>query len=126
MTSLMPLKTISATIFYSVPALYEVLSDYHRTDRVNWKKIKVLVSGADALLEDTSRGWEQRTGVKIHEGWGMTETTSVGIVSPYGKPKTGSFGVPMSSCVAAIADPASDDFLPVGETGELALQRVLK
>lgn len=116
------IENYGATIFYSVPALYEVLRDYHRTDRVNWKKIKVLVSGADALLEDTSRGWEKRTGVKIHEGWGMTETTSVGIVSPYGRPKTGSFGVPMSSCVAAILDPAEDKFLPIGETGELAFK----
>ncbi|MCX6007596.1 MAG: AMP-binding protein [Chloroflexi bacterium] len=116
------IENYGATIFYSVPALYEVLRDYHRTDRVNWKRIKVLVSGADALLEDTSRGWEQRTGVKIHEGWGMTETTSVGIVSPYGRPKTGSFGVPMPSCVAAIVDPAEDKFLPIGETGELAFK----
>jgi len=116
------IENYGATIFYSVPALYEVLRDYHRTDRVNWKKIKVLVSGADALLEDTSKGWEQRTGVKIHEGWGMTETTSVGIVSPYGRPKTGSFGVPMSSCIAAILDPAEDKFLPIGETGELAFK----
>jgi len=116
------IESYGATIFYSVPALFEVLRDYHRTDRVNWKKIKVLVSGADALLEDTARGWEKRTGVKIHEGWGMTETTSVGIVSPYGRPKIGSFGVPMSSCVAAILDPAKDEFLPLGETGELAFK----
>jgi len=116
------IENYGATIFYSVPALYEVLRDYHRTDRVNWKKIKVLVSGADALLEDTAKGWEKRTGTKIHEGWGMTETTSVGIVSPYGRPKIGSFGVPMSSCVAAILDPAKDEFLPLGETGELAFR----
>jgi len=116
------IENYGATIFYSVPALYEVLRDYHRTDRVNWKKIKVLVSGADALLEDTARGWEKRTGVKIHEGWGMTETTSVGIVSPYGRPKIGSFGVPMSGCVAAILDPAKAEFLPLGETGELAFK----
>ena len=116
------IESYGATIFYSVPALFEVLRDYHRTNRVNWKKIKVLVSGADALLEDTARGWEKRTGVKIHEGWGMTETTSVGIVSPYGRPKIGSFGVPMPSCVAAILDPAKDEFLPLGETGELAFK----
>ena len=116
------IESYGATIFYSVPALFEVLRDYHRTDRVNWKKLKVLVSGADALLEDTARGWEKRTGVKIHEGWGMTETTSVGIVSPYGRPKIGSFGVPMSGCVAGILDPAKDEFLPMGETGELAFK----
>jgi len=116
------IENYGATIFYSVPALFEVLRDYHRTDRVNWKKLKVLVSGADALLEDTARGWEKRTGVKIHEGWGMTETTSVGIVSPYGRPKIGSFGVPMSGCIASILDPDSDEFLALGETGELAFK----
>jgi long-chain acyl-CoA synthetase len=116
------METHHATIFYSVAALYEYLRDYHRTDRVNWKRVKVLVSGADILLEDTAKGWEKRTGTKIHEGWGMTETTSVGIVNPYGKTKVGSFGVPLPNTVAAIIDPNSDKFLPVGEIGELVIK----
>jgi long-chain acyl-CoA synthetase len=116
------IESYKATIFYSVPSLYEYLRDYHRTDRVNWKRIKVLVSGADALLEDTSTGWEKRTGAKIHEGWGMTETTSIGMVSPYGRPKYGSFGVPLSNTIGAVLDPESKKFLPVGEIGELAIK----
>jgi long-chain acyl-CoA synthetase len=116
------IESYKATIFYSVPSLYEYLRDYYRTDRVNWKRIKVLVSGADALLEDTAKGWENRTGTKIHEGWGMTETTSVGMVSPYGRPKYGSFGVPLPNTVGAILDPESDKFFPVGEIGELAIK----
>jgi len=116
------IESYRASILYSVPALYEALRDYHRTDRVNWKRIKVLVSGADALLEDTATGWENRTGAKIHEGWGMTETSSVGMLSPYSKPKVGSFGVPLPNTVAAIVNPASNEFLPVGETGELIVK----
>jgi len=116
------MESYRGTIFYSVPALYEALRDYARTDRVNWKRVKVLVSGADALLEDTARGWQKRTGVEIHEGWGMTETTSVGIVSPYGRPKIGSFGTPQPNTIAAIVDPDGTDFLPVGETGELVVK----
>ena len=116
------IESYHATVFYSVPSLYEALRDYARTDRVNWKRIKVLVSGADALLEDTARGWEKRTGAPIHEGWGMTETSSVGIVSPYGRPKIGSFGTPLPNTVAAIADPAGNEFLPIGETGELLVR----
>jgi long-chain acyl-CoA synthetase len=110
------------TIFYGVPSLYEYLKDYEKTNRVNWKKIKVLISGADALLEDTARGWEKRTSAPIHEGWGMTETTSTGMVSPYGRPKVGSFGVPMPGCVAAIVEAEGTKFLPVGETGELVFK----
>ena len=115
-------ESYKASIFYGLPSLYEALRDYHRTDRVNWKRIKALVSGADSLLEDTAVGWEKRTGVKIHEGWGMTETTSIGIISPYGRPKVGSFGVPMPNTVAAIVDPDSTEFLPIGETGELVVK----
>jgi len=116
------LETYKATIFYGVPSLYEYLRDYHRTDRVNWKRLKVLVSGADALLEDTAMGWEKRTGTRIHEGWGMTETSSVGMISPYGRPKVGSFGVPISNTIGAIVDPEGTKFLPVGEIGELVVR----
>jgi long-chain acyl-CoA synthetase len=116
------LENYKGTIFYSVPALYEYLKDYEKTDRVNWKKIKVLISGADALLEDTARGWEKRTGARIHEGWGMTETTSTGMVNPYGRAKIGSFGVPMPGCVAGIMEAEGTKFLPVGQTGELVFK----
>ena len=116
------LENYKGTIFYSVPALYEYLKDYEKTNRVNWKKVKVLISGADALLEDTARGWEKRTGARIHEGWGMTETTSVGMVNPYGRAKIGSFGVPMPGCVAGIVEAEGTKFLPVGETGELVFK----
>jgi len=115
-------ENYKGTIFYGVPSLYEYLKDYEKTNRVNWKKIKVLISGADALLEDTARGWEKRTGAPIHEGWGMTETTSTGMVNPYGRPKIGSFGVPMPGCVAAIVESEGTKFLPVGETGELVFK----
>lgn len=116
------LENYKGTIFYSVPALYEYLKDYEKTNRVNWKKIKVLISGADALLEDTAKGWEKRTGARIHEGWGMTETTSTGMVNPYGRAKIGSFGVPMPGCVAGIMEAEGTKFLPVGETGELVFK----
>jgi long-chain acyl-CoA synthetase len=116
------IESYKATIFFSVPSLYEYLRDYQRTDRINWKRLKVLVSGADALLEDTAIGWEKRTGTKIHEGWGMTETSSIGMGSPYGRPKVGSFGVPMCNTVAGIVSPESTKFRPVGEIGELVIK----
>jgi long-chain acyl-CoA synthetase len=116
------IENYHGTIFYGVPSLYEYLKDYEKTNRVNWKKIKVLISGADALLEDTAMGWEKRTGARIHEGWGMTETTSTGMVNPYGRAKIGSFGVPMPGCVAGIMEVEGTKFLPIGETGELVFK----
>jgi long-chain acyl-CoA synthetase len=116
------IESYNGTIFFGVPSLYEYLKDYEKTNRVNWKKIKVLISGADALLEDTAKGWEKRTGARIHEGWGMTETTSVGMVSPYGRAKIGSFGVPQAGCMAGIIEAEGTKFLPAGATGEMVFR----
>jgi long-chain acyl-CoA synthetase len=116
------IESHKATVFYSVPGLYEHIRHYYRANKVDWKRIKLLVSGADALSPATARGWQEVTGSRIHEGWGMTETTSAGMVSPYGRPKEGSFGIPLPNTMAAIVEPESTNFLPVGERGELVVR----
>ena len=111
-----------ATAFYSVPTLYDVLKDHDKTDRVNWKRFKILVSGADVLLEDTAKGFERRTGVEINEGYGLTETSPITHSNPKGRTKIGSFGVPVPSTMAAIVHPEKEEFLPLGEIGEIVIQ----
>ncbi|MBW2090970.1 MAG: long-chain fatty acid--CoA ligase [Deltaproteobacteria bacterium] len=110
-----------ASAFYGVPTLYEALKEYDKTSRVNWKRFKMIVCGADTLHESTVQDWERRTGTKILEGYGMTETTAVSHGNPFDRPKTGSFGVPIPSMKAAIVEVDGNDFVPVGEVGELIL-----
>jgi len=86
---------------------------------VNWRRFKLIACGADTLHRSTIEGWERRTGTRIMEGYGMTETTAVSHGSPYQRPKTGSFGVPIPNVRAAITDPEGMDFVPPGEVGEL-------
>jgi long-chain acyl-CoA synthetase len=111
-----------ATFFMGVPGLFELLKDYDRTGRVDWKRLKFLVSGADSLLEDTAKIWERRTGTIIHEGYGQTETSSGICVSPIGRPKMGSFGVPLPNTVVAIVHPDTAEMVPLGEIGELVVR----
>jgi long-chain acyl-CoA synthetase len=108
-----------ASGFFGVPTLFEYLKEYEKTDRVNWKRLKLIGCGADTLHESTVQGWENRTNTKILEGHGMTETTSLNHASPYQRPKTGSFGVPVSNVNAAIVSHDSTEFLSPGEVGEL-------
>jgi long-chain acyl-CoA synthetase len=107
--------------FYGVPTLFEYLKEYEKTDRVNWKRLKLIACGADTLHESTIHEWERRTKSKILEGYGMTETTAVSHSTPFDRPKTGSFGVPLPSVNAAIVDVDGADFMPVNEVGELIL-----
>jgi long-chain acyl-CoA synthetase len=102
--------------------MFEILKDHKNTGRVNWKSLKIILSGGDALHEITARDWEIRTGVRIHEAYGMTETTAMNHGNPLGKAKTGSIGVPTVGTRAAIIDPEKEEFVPLGEMGELAVQ----
>ena len=110
-----------ASGFFGVPALFEYLKEYEKTDRVNWKRLKLIACGADTLHHTTIEGWENRTGSKILEGYGMTETTAVSHGTPYNRPKTGSFGVPLPNVTAAVVDVDGTTFMPVNEVGELIL-----
>jgi len=110
-----------ATYFACAPAMFEKLKDYEKTSRVNWKKFKIVVSGADALHEYTAKDWEARTGVRIYEVYGMTEFVCLSHCDHLGTKKIGSFGIPMPNTMAAILDPDKDEFLPVEELGEIVV-----
>lgn len=115
------MERYQASGFYGVPTLFEYLKEYEKTNRVNWKRLKLIVCGADTLHESTIDGWEKRTGAHILEGYGMTETTSASHSTPMNRYKKGSFGVPLPNVAAAIIAPEGTDFMPVGEVGEMIL-----
>jgi long-chain acyl-CoA synthetase len=115
------MERYQASGFYGVPTLFEYLKEYEKTDRVDWKRLKLIACGADTLHESTIEEWERRTNSKILEGYGMTETTAVSHSTPYNRPKTGSFGVPLPGVTAAIVDVDGTEFMPIDEVGELIL-----
>ncbi len=115
------MEKYQASTFFGVPTFFEYLREYEKTDRVNWKRLKMITCGADTLHTTTLEGWTKRTGSIITEGYGMTETSGVSHVNPLGGSKPGSFGVPLPNVTAAIIDPESNQFLPLGETGEMIL-----
>jgi len=118
---LFAMERYQASAFYGVPTMFEYLKEYEKTDRVNWKRLKLIACGADTLHESTIDAWERRTGSKIFEGYGMTETTAISHGSPIHRPKKGSFGVPLPGMKAAIIEHEGTNFLPPGEVGELIL-----
>jgi long-chain acyl-CoA synthetase len=110
-----------ATVFYGVPTLYEYLKDHKDTNKADWRRLKLILSGADTLHESTVQGWTRRTGSRITEGYGLSETCATSHVNPLHRPKPGSFGCPIAGMQAAVMDPETLEFVPPGETGELVL-----
>jgi len=53
------------TLFYGVPTLYKYLVNHPKLKRVNLKKVKRFICGADTLHHETRRDWERETGTEI-------------------------------------------------------------
>jgi len=115
------MERYKASTFNGVPTMFEYLKEYEKTDRVNWKRLKLIACGADTLHDSTVESWEKRTGAPIYEGYGMTETTGFSHGNPHLRAKRGSFGVPIPGMKAAIVEYEGTNFLPVGEVGEMIL-----
>jgi long-chain acyl-CoA synthetase len=115
------MERYQATVFYGVPTLYEYLKDHKDTNKADWKRLKLVLSGADTLHESTMKDWAKRTGSNIIEGYGLSETCAASHVNPLDRPKAGSFGCPVPNMLAAVLDAETRAFVPQGETGELVL-----
>jgi long-chain acyl-CoA synthetase len=114
-------ETYKVSVFWGAPTIYEALKDYDKTDRVNWKRLKMIISSADTLLESTATDWERRTGVALYQAYGLTESGPETHAVPMGRLKKSSFGIPISSTDAGIAHTEKNEFLPIGEIGEVVV-----
>lgn len=124
------MKTIEktkTTFFPSVPTMFNAMLNHElvKTGKVNLTSIKLCISGASALLQDTKERFEQLTGSRIVEGYALTESMMAIVCTPVeGKYKVGSIGMPVSDVMVRIADVEdSSKNLPPGEgnVGEIVL-----
>ena len=63
-----------ATVFMGVPTLYTRMLAQNSLTREATKNMRLFVAGSAPLLKETHEEWEQRTGHKILERYGMSET----------------------------------------------------
>ncbi len=113
------MEKYDVTLFYGVPTLYKYFLDVKRARRFSWKRLKYIFCGADTLHKEVREDWTRFMDKEIREGYGLTETTAVTHTNPPDRNKPGSFGVPLPNTHVAIIDPETEEFLPVGEEGEL-------
>ncbi|MEB3778949.1 MAG: long-chain fatty acid--CoA ligase [Desulfurococcales archaeon] len=111
-----------ATVFHGVPLMYIAIINHPQVHKYNLRSLEVCISGAAALPVAVAEKFEELTGAKLREGYGLTETSPVTHVNPIlGEARKGSIGVPVPSTMAAVADPDNPRILPQGETGEIVV-----
>ncbi len=112
------------TVFPGVPAMYLAINQLRDIERYDLKSIRACVSGSAPLPVEVMRRFEELTGGRITEGFGMSEASPLTHANPiYGTRKSGSIGVPVSSTDAKIVDTETGTKdLPLGEVGELVVR----
>jgi malonyl-CoA/methylmalonyl-CoA synthetase len=111
-----------ATSMMGVPTFYTRLLADPRLDRELVEHIRLFVSGSAPLLAETHRAFEARTGKRILERYGMTET-NMNTSNPYGgERRAGTVGFPLPGVELRIADPETGAVLAQGEIGVIEVR----
>ncbi|WP_306006303.1 malonate--CoA ligase [Aquicoccus porphyridii] len=109
-----------ATSLMGVPTFYTRLLDDPRLNRETVSNMRLFISGSAPLLVDTHEKWEERTGHRILERYGMTET-NMNTSNPYdGERRAGTVGFPLPGVELRIADDGRE--VATGEIGMIEVR----
>ncbi|MCP4755727.1 MAG: long-chain fatty acid--CoA ligase [Proteobacteria bacterium] len=112
------------TFFPAVPTMINAVVNHPRAEELNLaKRIDLLNSGGGPIPVELIDQVKDM-GIYCSEGWGMSETTSLGISNPlFGLKKTGSIGIPMPGMDIRIVDlDTAEKDVSQGERGELLIK----
>lgn len=108
----------------AVPTVYIAIANHPEADQYNIDAIEVCFSGAAPMPVDIMARFEEQTGSKMLEGYGLSETSPVTHCNPLiGERKPGSIGLPYPDTECMIVDLETGlDEMPIGEEGELIIK----
>ena len=111
-----------ATAMMGVPTFYTRLLDEPRFTHELVSHFRLFVAGSAPLLAETHTAFEQRTGHRILERYGMTEANMI-TSNPYdGERRAGTVGFPLPGVEVRICDAETGARLPDGEIGVLEVK----
>ncbi|MBR2689942.1 MAG: malonyl-CoA synthase [Aquamicrobium sp.] len=111
-----------ATTLMGVPTFYTRLLADPRLTRELVQHMRLFVSGSAPLLAETHRDFEARTGKRILERYGMTET-NMNTSNPYdGERRAGTVGQPLPGVSVRIAEPHAGKPVATGDIGVIEVK----
>ena len=97
-----------ATVMMGVPTFYTRLLESGAFNKEKTKSVRLFISGSAPLLSQTHKQFEKKTGHKILERYGMTETNMNTSNPYYGRRKAGSVGKALPGVQIKIVDEHGD------------------
>ena len=109
------------THFSAVPAIYALLSSLPDDVKPDTSSLRFAVCGAAPMPAEAIHRFEDRFGITLVEGYGLSETTTASTINPLqGQRKPGTVGLPLPGQRVAVVDEAGDP-VPQGERGEVVI-----
>ncbi len=110
------------TVFYGVPTMYQYLLRHPDLDGYDTSSLRLGVSGGASMPVEVLKKFEERLGVTILEGYGLSETSPTACFNrSKERRKIGSVGLPIWGTEARVVDEEDNEVLR-GERGELVLK----
>ncbi|MCP4694916.1 MAG: long-chain fatty acid--CoA ligase [Desulfobacterales bacterium] len=106
------------TVFFGVPTMYQMMLDAPGFDKTDMSSIRFMVSGGAPLSRNIFDAYQEKKGIHLWEGYGLTE---VGPNNFLANGKLGSVGHPMLHVDVKLAAPDGSVARP-GRDGELLLR----
>ncbi|WP_123194398.1 malonate--CoA ligase [Pannonibacter phragmitetus] len=112
----------SASVLMGVPTFYVRLLQSEGLTKEATARMRLFISGSAPLLADTHRQFEEATGHRILERYGMTET-NMNTSNPYeGERVAGTVGFPLPGVSLRVTDPETGASVADGETGMIEVK----
>lgn len=120
------LKTINRTRPTSlpgVPTMYQALIDHPDFARTDFSSLVYCVSGGAPLAAELKAKFEQASGARVIEGYGLSESSGTVSCNPYESPgKIGTIGQPIRGTRVRLVDKEDPHRPPpTGEPGEIVV-----
>lgn len=108
------------TFMAGVPTMFHYLVSTLGSEKLAARDLRLCVSAGAILPIATNEAFEQLAGVRLLDGYGITETsTMVTLNSPTGSRKPGSCGLPVPGVNVRVVDPLSGIDVDTGNEGEI-------
>jgi len=115
------LKKWKFTMLTGLNTLFVALCKSPEFAEVDFSALKITVSGGMALQTTAANKWEEITGCKVCEGYGLTETSPIVTVNPLANIELGTIGLPAPETMLKVIDDDGNS-LDAGERGELCIK----
>lgn len=116
------LKAAQPTAFTGVNTLFHGLTMHPGLKEVDWSRGRLCAGGGSAIMEVTSKRWQDITGLFIREGFGLSETSPIVALNPLSVNEyTGTTGVPMPSTDVKLLDDDGNE-VAQGQSGEVCVK----